>query len=54
MWKQRFMEYVGKIHGMKPEERRELMCNTEEVARLLKKGDVKQAREKITKLTKKE
>ncbi len=47
-------EVRRKIHRMKPKERRELMRNAEEIANLLKKGDMKQAREKITKLTKKE
>lgn len=47
-------EVRRKIHRMKPKERRELMRNAEEIANLLKKGDMKQARQKITKLTKKE
>jgi len=46
-------EVRRKIYKMKPKERRELMRNAEEIARLLKKGDMKQAREKITKHNKK-
>jgi len=41
-------EIRKKIHRMKPKERRELMRSAEEIARLLKKGDVEHAREKIT------
>jgi hypothetical protein len=47
-------EVRRKIHRMKPKERRELMRNAEEIANLLKKGDIEHAKEKITKLTKKE
>jgi len=47
-------EVRRKIHRMKPKERRELMRNAEDIANLLKKGNMKQAKEKITKLAKKE
>lgn len=44
-------EIRKKIHGMKPKERRELMRSAEEIARLLKKGDMEQVRERINKFT---
>jgi hypothetical protein len=43
-----------KIHRLKPKKRRELMRNVEDIARLLKKGDMEQVIEKINKFTTKE